>query len=118
MTFANTKLYEWSIYKTIRKINIRNSMTDDFNQSCNEASKIFDLRRFLSEDPSSSLSSVHFQMLKNLRSFEDLKPKIPKIFGKNLHSFGKNCPTNSKKYVHCLKKCNYNCHQRNFVFHP
>merc|ERR1712098_558021 len=35
------------------------------------------------EDPSSS--SVHFQMSKNLRRFEDLKPKIPKIFGKILH---------------------------------
>ena len=34
------------------------------------------LRRFLSEDP----SSVHFQMPKNLRSFEDLRPKIAKIF--------------------------------------
>ena len=40
------------------------------------------LRRFLSEDPSSSSSSVHFQMLKNLQSFEDFRPKIAKIFWK------------------------------------
>ena len=50
-------------------------------QSCNEASKIFVLRRFLAEDPSSSSSSVHFKLSKNLRSFEDFRPKIPKIFG-------------------------------------
>ena len=59
------------------------------SQSCNEASKIFDLRRFLSEDPSSYSSSVHFQMSKNLWSFEDLLPKNPKIFGKILHYFVK-----------------------------
>ena len=51
------------------------------NQCCNEASKIFVLRRFLAEDPSLSSSSVHFKLSKNLRSFEDFKPKIPKIFG-------------------------------------
>ena len=45
------------------------------------------LRRFLSEDPSSSSSSVHFQMLKNLRSFEDFRPKIAKIFWENLPIF-------------------------------
>ena len=50
-------------------------------QCCNEASKIFVLRRFLAEDPSSSSSSVHFKLSKNLRSFEDFRPKIPKIFG-------------------------------------
>ena len=51
-------------------------------QCCNEASKIFVLRRFLAEDPSSSSSLVHFKLSKNLRSFEDFRPKIPKIFGK------------------------------------
>ena len=51
------------------------------DQCCNEASKIFVLRRFLAEDPSSSSSSVHFKLSKNLRSFEDFRPKIPKIFG-------------------------------------
>ena len=50
-------------------------------QCCNEASKIFILRRFLAEDPSSSSSSVHLKLSKNLRSFEDFRPKIPKIFG-------------------------------------
>ena len=45
------------------------------------------LRRFLSEDPSSSSSSVHFQMPKNLRSFEDFRPKIAKIFWENLTKF-------------------------------
>ena len=50
-------------------------------QCCNEASKIFVLQRFLAEDPSSSSSSVHFKLSKNLRSFEDFRPKIPKIFG-------------------------------------
>ena len=48
-------------------------------QCCNEASKIFVLRRFLAKDPSSS--SVHFKLSKNLRSFEDFRPKILKIFG-------------------------------------
>ena len=65
------------------------------SQCCNEASKIFFLRRILAKDPSSSSSLAHFQKSENLRSFEDFKPKIPKSFGKNLHSFGKNCPTNS-----------------------
>jgi len=36
-----------------------------------------------------SSSLVHFQMLKNLKSFEDLNPKI---FWEKLHSFGKYCP--------------------------
>ena len=49
-------------------------------QCCNEASKIFILLRFLDEDPSLSSSSVHFQQSKNLQSFEDFRPKIPKIF--------------------------------------
>ena len=42
-------------------------------QCCNEASKIFVLRRFLAEDPSSSSSLVHFKLSKNLLSFEDPK---------------------------------------------
>ena len=37
-----------------------------------------------------------------LRRFE---AKDSEDFLKNFHSFGKNCPTNSKKYVHSLKKC-------------
>ena len=45
------------------------------------------LRRFLSKDPSSSSSSVHFQMPKNLRSFEDFRLKIAKIFWENLPIF-------------------------------
>merc|ERR1712012_936930 len=60
---------------TMKKIEI------SLYQCCNEASKIFVLRRFLAEDPSSSSSSVHFKLSKNLRSFEDFRPKIPKIFG-------------------------------------
>ena len=42
---------------------------------------------FLSEDLSSSSSSIHFQMLKNLRSFEDFRSKIAKIFWENLTIF-------------------------------
>ena len=53
----------------------------NWKQSCNEALRIFVLQRFLAKDPSLSSSSVHFKLLKNLRSFEDFRPKIPKIFG-------------------------------------
>ena len=42
------------------------------------------LRRFLSGDPSLSSSLVHFQKPKNLRSFEDFRPKIAKILWENI----------------------------------
>ena len=45
-------------------------------------------RRFLSKDPSSSSSSVHFQVPKNLRSFKDFRQKIVKIW-ENLPIFTK-----------------------------
>ena len=59
----------------------------DVGIGCSVATKLrrsSKLRRFLSEDPSSSSSLVHFQMLKNLRSFEDFRPKVTKIFWENL----------------------------------
>ena len=40
------------------------------------------LQRFLSEDPSSSSSSVHFQMPENLQSFEDFGRRLRRFFGK------------------------------------
>ena len=61
------------------------------------------LRRFLSEDPSSSSSSVHFQMPKNLRSFEDFRPKIAKIFWENLTIFFTKLSEKVQKYVLFLK---------------
>ena len=61
------------------------------------------LRRFLSEDPSSSSSLVHFQMLKNLRSFEDFRPKIAKIFWENLTIFWTKLSEKVQKYVLFLK---------------
>ena len=68
-------------------------------QCCNEASKIFVLRRFLAEDPSSSSSSAHFQKSKNLRSFEDFRPKIPKIFKKKSSFVEEILRENGRKYV-------------------
>ena len=44
--------------------------------------KIFLLKSFLAEDSSLSSSLVHFKLSKNLWSFEDFRPKIPKIFRK------------------------------------
>ena len=41
-----------------------------------------ELQRFLSEDPSSSSSLVHFQMPKNFQSFEDFWLKIQRFYGK------------------------------------
>ena len=58
-----------------------------------------DLRRFLSEDPSSPSSSVYFQMPKNLRSFEDFKPKVTKIFWENLTILCTKLSEKVKKYV-------------------
>ena len=57
------------------------------------------LRRFLSEDPSSSSSSVHFQMPKNLRSFEDFRPKVTKIFLENFTILCTKLSEKVKKYV-------------------
>ena len=59
------------------------------------------LRRFLSEDPSSSL--VHFQMPKNLQSFKDFWPKIAKIFWENLTIFWTKLSEKAQKYVLFLK---------------
>jgi len=77
-------------------------------QCCNEASKIFVLRRFLAEDPSLSSSSVHFQLAKNLRSFEDFRPKIPKIFGEKspfvVEIWKKNWPTMGRFFGWKLRK--------------
>jgi len=61
------------------------------------------LRRFLSEDPSSSSSSVHFQMPKNLQSFEDFRLKITKIFWENLTIFWTKLSEKVQKYVLFLK---------------
>ena len=69
-----------SFYTPLEELNDSSKVI--LGQCCNEASKIFVLRRFLTEDPSSSSSSAHFQKSKNLRSFEDFRPKIPKIFEK------------------------------------
>ena len=57
------------------------------------------LRRFLSEDPSLD----HFQMPKNLRSFEDFRPKIAKIFWKNLTIFWTKLYEKVQKYILFLK---------------
>ena len=61
------------------------------------------LQRFLSEDPSSSSSSVHFQMPKNLRSFEDFRAKIAKIFWENLTIFWTKLSEKVQKYGLLLK---------------
>ena len=61
------------------------------------------LRRFLSEDPSSSSSSVHFQLPKNLQSFEDFRPKIAKILWKNIAIFWTKLSEKFQKYVLFLK---------------
>ena len=61
------------------------------------------LRRFLSEDPSSSSSSVHFQMPKNLRSFKDFRLKVTKIFWENLTILCTKLSEKVKKYVLFLK---------------
>ena len=74
------------------------------NQCCNEASKIFVLRRFLAEDPSSSSSSAHFQKSKNLRSFEDFRPKIPKIFEKKSSFVEEILRENGRKWVYFLDR--------------
>ena len=71
---------------------------------CNEASKIFVLRRFLAEDPSSSSSSAHFQKSKNLRSFEDFRPKIPKIFEKKSSFVEEILRENGRKWVYFLDR--------------
>ena len=57
------------------------------------------LQRFLSEDP----SSVHFQIPKNLQSFEDFRPKIAKIFWENLTIFWTKLSVKVQKYVLFLK---------------
>ena len=57
------------------------------------------LRRFLSEYPSLSSSSVHFQMPKNLWSFEDFRPKVTKIFWENLTILCTKLSEKVKKYV-------------------
>ena len=61
------------------------------------------LRRFLSEYPSSSSSSVNFQKTKNLRSFEGLRPKIAKILWENLTIFWTKLSEKFQKYVLFLK---------------
>ena len=61
------------------------------------------LRRFLSEDPSSSSSLVHFQKPKNLRSFKDFRLKIAKILWENLTIFWAKLSEKFKKYVLFLK---------------
>ena len=61
------------------------------------------LRRFLSKDPSLSSSSVHFQLPKNLRSFNDFRPKIAKIFWENLTIFWTKLSKKVEKYVLFLK---------------
>ena len=61
------------------------------------------LQRLLSEDPSSSSSSVHFQKPKNLWSFEDLRPKIAKILWENLTIFWTKLSEKFQKYVLFLK---------------
>ena len=66
------------------------------------------LRRFLSKDPSSSSSSVHFQMPKNLRSFEDFRPKIAKIFWENLPIFWTKIVWKSLKICNFLITLNFN----------
>ena len=62
------------------------SMSSCLNQSVLQRS-FKDLRRFLSEDPSSPSSSVYFQMPKNLWTFEDFRQKIVKIFCENFTLF-------------------------------
>ena len=68
----------WLVYMVVDNFHF-SSLNQDIPreiqfQCCNETSKIFVLRRFLAEDPSSSSSLVHFKLSKNL-------PKILKIFG-------------------------------------
>ena len=74
------------------------SMSSCLNQSVLQRS-FKDLRRFLSEDPSSSSFSVHFQIPKNLQSFEDFRPKIAKIFWENLTIFWTKLSEKVQKYV-------------------
>ena len=63
----------------------------------------FKLWRFLSKDPTSSSSLVHFQMPKNLWSFEDFRPKIVKIFWENLTIFWTKLSEKVQNYVLFLK---------------
>ena len=60
-------------------------------------------RRFLFKDPSSSSSSVHFQVPKNLQSFKNFRPKIEKIFWENLTIFWTKLSEKVQKYILFLK---------------
>ena len=98
-------LYElWSINLLNRKSWCNALRSSSWDQCCNEASKIFVLRRFLAEDPSSSSSSAHFQKSKNLRSFEDFRPKIPKIFEKKSSFVEEILRENGRKWVYFLDR--------------
>ena len=74
-----------------------------FGQKSLELRRSLKLQRFLSKDPSSSSSSVYFQMPKNLRSFEDFRLKIAKIFWENLTIFWTKLSKKVQKYVLFLK---------------
>ena len=84
-------------------------------QCCNKASNIFIVKKFLAK-----IHLCPFQISKNLPSFEDFRPKIPKIFWEKIPSCRSNFEKNYRKitliYISNFERGQY--YQRILIFWP